>query len=1082
MLGGCGAHNGRKSLNILMFLASILLSSLFVSPDIQAQETRNVTPKKTEETTKTKDKPVLLAEKLPEMTVSLEGKPITAEVSRDKKGSVYVRAEPIFKALKDEFSYNVEKGALVVHRSQDGVVMELYTDTGIVKANGKALGKLSVYGQVSESAINLTPNAIAVLSGAIGHFGKDKTSIDFRLDPRLRVATGFEIFIEGVPLGHIEPGPKAVGSVMLLPLRPIAKALGHTVSLREGGAIVEVMRAQDSAEFTLNLETGLVKINDRPIGVTRDITYIDKTNLLLPLGTIESLTGTHIDVEPGSNRIEISLDDRLKGAIKPSISIDESAKNTPLTVETIELHVGTDQISTVTTDFRLKGINGRIRYETNDLPRSGAEIAPSWLSLDYALVKGGYGSIGDYAADLRELDGVGLRRIRGFSYTKQGQKGRWAVAAGVPATGSRQISKRQSRLSYSGLAGGVRYASRDGWEAGVSFKKDGLSDDKMAVLSAISGRLGRKGNKKINWDARADIGAFSGSQREKNLDVRVALNTRTRVSEAISIDAFASYDGAEFQRTVLADEARQAAQTPDTPTDPDFIPDTRKVGLDTLSIGAGAQMVARSNIGPMVRPAVAVRASLTKSGALSGKQSDKASKITNLGASFNTTLIKTNTSLSADVSSYRLRLADGTQKTGDEFTARVYQDTKYASARLRYTSTRREDEARDNRLDAQISAKPIRVPLPKDGRFSVAPSLAGSWGNTRNTISGGVVANLDSGDILGHKTKLTASLGVLQNFSGGEPDKKSDTFLTASIGRRLKLNKNMSLGLSYRNDLRGDQRLGIFLDGRFGFHEKRKFTQTKDGRGVLKGRVFFDKNRNGKHDEDEPGIGGVVVRIKNTRLALRTDSGGYFTIQNIKKGLQELQIDGRSLPLGYALAEGISTKATIREGFITDVPMPVVQRGQIRGFAFIDRNGDGKYEPSETRLEGARILLRELGEKNKTHEAWATSFGQFAFDDLPAAKYELTIKATNNAGSSPRQKPIIVDLAGSSDMMIKVSLAARPINKPESESHEANKDRASKVLASKDSVSDGDGRMTQTDAIPPPDIRKPEKYSGGPAP
>jgi len=260
----------------------------------------------------------------------------------------------------------------------------------------------------------------------------------------------------------------------------------------------------------MNLDTGLIRLRDNPIGISKDVAYIDPTNLLLPVSAIETLTGTHIDVGGGSNRIDITLDDRLKGAIKPTGSVDEAAKDTPFTPETLRFQLGPDTINTVEFEARAGRFNGRLRAEVPDLPDKGEELEPSWLSLDFAHVNGTTGSIGDYTADLRELDGVGLRRIRGVSVQKETEKGRWALAAGAPTVGARQISDDQSRLTFGGFAAGARYADKDGWEAGASYKTDNLSDDQMAVLSAISGRLGRKKDKKIQWDARVDAGYFQG--------------------------------------------------------------------------------------------------------------------------------------------------------------------------------------------------------------------------------------------------------------------------------------------------------------------------------------------------------------------------------------------------------------------------------------------------------------------------------------------------------------------------------------------------------------------------------------------
>jgi len=1023
----------------------------------ESAETKSIDPIAIEKT--------LIAELEPEFTVVLEGKAVTADVSKDADGGVYVRAEPIFEALNDEFEYNTDEGVLIVQRSQDGVVMELYTDTGIVKANGRALGKLQNFGDIAEGKINLTPNAIAVMSGAIGKIDEGEQQINFELDPRLKVATGFEMFVNDIPLGNLEPGPKAVGSVMLLPLHPIAKELGHNVQIIDGGASIKVRRSQDSAEFELNLDTGLVKLNGKPVGVTKDVTYIDKTNLLLPISAIEALTGTHVDILGSSSRIDITLDDRLKGAVKPGARIDDTVKSAPFVVEAIEFHTGTDTQNTASAEFSVQGFNGKVRYEIPDLPTNIAEAEPSWVSLDYAHVNGGYGAIGDYSADFRELDGVGLRRVRGASFTKETEEGRWALAAGVPVSGSRKISEDQSRLEFGGLAAGARYASKEGWEAGLSYKMEGASDDQMAVLSAISGRLGRGRDKPLTWDARADIGGFSGPARESNIDVRGSLNTRYEVNKNINIDAYASYDGAEFLRADLDEEDKQDAiqasqDSEDSNANQDgtqtLAPDVRVRGKDVFTYGGAVQIAARKDMGPLKRPAVSARYSKTTSGAFTG--SGAKTSVDNYGVSFNTSLQKVGTNVSLDFAGYQQKLPGGLTETGDQLTARILQDVKYATVRAQYSSIRKNDLPREERLDGQITAKPYKLGLPRDAALRVAPSVAASLSDKDTSVRAGVVANFDSGELLGKKTKMQASFGVLQNFSGEAGD-KSDTFLTVSIGRKLRLSKNLTLGMSYRNDLHGEQRVGVFLDGRFGLHEKRRFKTAKDGRGVLKGRAFFDKNRDGIKQDDEPAVGGALIRIKGTRLALRTDSGGYYTIQNIKKGLHDLRIDGRSLPLGFSLADDTATRASIYEGHITEINLPIVQRGQIRGFAYVDADGDGVYTKGEKRLEGAKLTLKNLEKSDAIFNVYSASFGQYAFDDLPAGRYEMVIAKTNAPDSAP-EAPVIIELTASNDLMLKQNIAAAPTQVTRAaEQNSEPKETGERIVGRKEEV-------------PPPDIRE----------
>ncbi len=971
---------------------------------------------------------IVIAEVDSTITVTLDGETLAStEVHRAENGGLYVNAMPIFTMLGDDVEYDDVSKALIVRRSQDGVVMELYTDTGIVKADGRALGKLPHFGEVSKDRLLLTSNAIAVLSGAAGKFDKEAQRFDFKLDPRLKVATGFEVFVNDISLVNLNPPPKSVGPVLLLPLLPIAQELGHDVRVLEGGQTIMVRRVQDSAEFKMNLDTGLITLRGNPIGISKDVAYIDPTNLLLPVSAIETLTGTHVTVSGGSNRIDIDLDDRLLGAIKPTGSVDEAAKNTPFTPETLAFHLGPDQINTVQLEARAGKFNGRLRYEVPDLPDAGAELQPSWLSLDFAHINGTTGSIGDYTADLRELDGVGLRRIRGAAIQKETKKGRWALAAGAPAVGATQISKDQSRLSFGGFAAGARYADKDGWEAGAAFKTDNLSGDQMAVLSAISGRLGRKKDKKFQWDARADAGYFNGPAREKSVDVRLSVNSRYDVTEAITVDGIVQYDGAEFLRSKLDAEDEQdritEALNPDGDKEEEaLIPDTRQRGLDQLTIGGSLRYAPRGDTGFLNNPAASLRVQHAKTGAFTNN--DIGSTITTMGATVATGLGNSGVSLSASATHYNLDYADDREgESGRQFTVQGYKQFDRATVRLRYQNDRKSGEMARHSLSGNISARALNLPMPKEASLSISPSLSGVISNDDERLNAGIIANFNSGDIFGKKTRVDASLGILQSVSGNQGS-ENDQFLTVALSRRFRLGKNMALGLAYRNNLKGDQRIGLTLDGRFDFNEKRKYRKTKEGRGVLKGRTFFDKNRDGQKQEDETSIPGVLVRIKGTRMVLRSDNAGYFTIQNIKEGLYEVQIDARSLPLGFDLSADVSTKVTIADGQISDVPMPIVQRGQIRGFTYVDENGDGEYNKGEERVEGATLVLKAKEEEFEDAKAYSSSFGQFAFDDLPAGEYEVS-SVTNEKAGIFADESITINLADAKDMMMRISLPVR---------------------------------------------------------
>lgn len=999
------------------------------NPDIPAIEA----PVKTINTT-------LIVEIDTSITVTLDGETLeSTEVHRSDKGGLYVNAMPIFQALNNDFEYDDVSKALIVRRSQDGVVMELYTDTGIVKANGKALGKLKHFGEVSEGRFILTPNAIAVMSGANGRFNKKSNEFEFKLDSRLKVATGFEIFVNDIALGNLNPAPKSIGPVLILPLLPIAEALGHDVRVLDSTGEVFVRRAQDSAEFKLNLNTGLVKLRDVPYGISKDVTYIDQTNLLLPVSAIETLTGTNISTSEGGTRIEVVLDERLSGSIKPLGSVDDEAKDTPLTLETIQFSAGPDVINTVDVDFRVKRVNARLRYEIPDLPTSVAELEPSWLSLEYAHLNGVSGTVGDYSADFRELDGVGIRRIRGISANKVTDKGRWALTAGVPTQGAVRISNDQSRLTYGGLAAGGRYASRKGWEAGLALKRDNLTDDQMAVLSAISGSLGRKKDKKFQWDARADVGVFDGPVRDKPVDVRGSVSGRYDVNESVTVDTFVQYDGVEFLRTNLDNEDREDTITetlnPDVqlPENDAFIPDTRVRGADNLTLSGSVRYSPSKDIGFLNNPAASIRAQTSTTGVTVG--SETAVTTRSVGASVATSIAQTGVSVSLDANVFDQSFAGDPENDsfGQSFGARAYKQFERFTVRAQYQNSNVKGQGVQQSANVNVTARSFNVPLPKDAGLSLAPSVSAGWTPESQSLRGGIVANFDSGDLLGRKTKLNASLGVLQSVAAGSNARgqtRTDKYLSVSVARRVAIGKNMALGLAYRNNLSGSQSIGLQLDGRFDFNEKRKYKQTLDGRGVLKGRAFVDENRDGIQQEGEPAVPNVLVRLKSTKLALRTDRSGFYTVQNVKVGLYDVVVDGRSLPLGYALSADVMTRATIYDGQITDVPLPIVQRGQIRGFTYVDDNGNRAYDKGEERIDSVSLNLKglETDDAAKTL-AVSTSFGQFAFDDLPDGEYTVTATSQPKLGLTAGEG-VTLNLSDYDRLMAKIAIPvtrAKPV-------------------------------------------------------
>ncbi|MEP6341869.1 MAG: SdrD B-like domain-containing protein [Maricaulaceae bacterium] len=971
------------------------------------------------------------------INIKLDGEDLQSGlVHRSDEDGLYFDAIPVFKALENTYVYNAEVGVFNFERSQDNAKFSIRMKDGLVAANGKPVGKLPHFGEISDGRILLTANALAFLTGTSAKYDKENRVFDFRLDPRLKIATGFNIFVEDVALQELNPEPRSVGSVLLLPLLPIAEELGHDVIILDGGTSVRVKRSQDSAIFTLNLDTGLVSLRERPFGLVEDAALIDRTNLLLPTNAIEALTGTHVEVVTGTNRINILLDDELKGGAIPDARVSDVLSETPFTPESVNFLLAPDRVNRLNFTFHKGHYNGRVRYEIEDLPSNAAELEPSWLSLDFRRSNGIYGSVGDYSSDLRELDGVDIRRIRGVSVVKETDKGnRWALAAGLPESGRRAISDNQTRSTFSGIAAGARFASKNGWEAGLAVHSDTLNKDHRAVLSAISGSLGRNHIKNVQWTARGDVGLFSGPTRERGIDARGAVSGRYNWKNTVSLDLGLDYQGVEFQRNTIIDREEREAEaelidelngdeTVDVVENP--VEDNQIIGQDVLSQRVGINYT--PNIGSKVisDPTVSLRFSRTDNGLTSGRETGNVvdTKSLSVGTSFP----QIGLSIGGNIIDNNVKFNDGTDsRQSRQYTVLASKSFDWVDLKAQYqkNQSNETDDVDQLVLTANFNVdRKFKLPLPKEGLFTVSPSVSAGQSNGRNSVRGGLVANYDSGNIFGKKNQVKASFGVLQSindFSNGETSK----FLTVTAAREINFGKNLSLGLSYRNNLKGNQRIGLELRGGYRLNEPRRYTKTHEGRGVLKGQAFLDKNYDGIRQPNEPGAGGVILRIKRSGLALRSDSQGYYTIQNIKEGLHSVAVDSRSLPLGFGLPDEKEFKATILEGHVSSLDIPIIQRGQLRGFTFIDEDEDGEYDKGETRVEGVKLSLVNKTDSVNTN-ATSSSFGQFAFDDLKPATYEILVAEKGGPGYEGGTR-LEVELDAATFDLKKIAIALKPL-------------------------------------------------------
>lgn len=162
--------------------------------------------------------------------------------------------------------------------------------------------------------------------------------------------------------------------------------------------------------------------------------------------------------------------------------------------------------------------------------------------------------------------------------------------------------------------------------------------------------------------------------------------------------------------------------------------------------------------------------------------------------------------------------------------------------------------------------------------------------------------------------------------------------------------------------------------------------------GSVSGRIFNDLFlRNEMSAGEAPGLGGVRLTLRPIssaalmRQSLSQTAGpdGRYEFRNLPPGDYLLEIDAASTPIDFSPPAKRSWPVAIfpLQGFYLDIPF-AAQRA-LSGTVFIDRDGDGRFNPErDETVAGARVFAGQV-------EALTNQRGTFILRNLPAGKLEL---------------------------------------------------------------------------------------------
>lgn len=875
--------------------------------------------------------------------------------------------------LGDELHIDEQGQRVRYRRSRDGAYFELDTKSGEVIANEQSAGFLAEVSLIDLKLGLFPSNAVQVFSGL--HIKRDDENgvIGLTLDKRLQFVTGFELYVNGELLPYVNPEPRSLGHVLLLPIRPIIEELGSELRVSADRTTLTVVRKQDTAEISLNMTTGLVFIDGKPVGTAPNMAYADRNQLMLPREALASLTGTYVTLLPGSRRINVDLDDDLARIIHPGDTIRGRARAEGAKIDSVEAFVDTRQTASATVKGHYKDYNMTLDYATPTTAGDDA-FTPDWLKLSAQSIDGWRVSVGDQDTHKRELDGVSVSHLKGIYFSNSVDAGILVGTLGQAQSGRRELDGGDTVPTFSGSAAGLRFAQHNGdFEAGVALRNDSEKGYKAVVASTYK---------------RTDKPDFSLGELYQRTDVALGLydyndktspgghfawDARLEPNDKLSLSARTDYSSSAVVAGIVDD---------------DEVTDSAKLA-DSLTYGVGATLRQGQNTFYSLNHNRSLKSIFE--GAEDGEK--YWSEATSLGVSL--------LPFQSRYSPWTYLAWDQTSAGDQESVRRITGQTVWGFGQYSLLAKHVDQEAEINGkswlTSLELSREPWQRFFEKNSSLSLSPR-ANAWKSDANLHANmGALLAFSSGRLLGKRTRLGMSYGrnlgvtVMKDIDSEDSDEEKVSIIDGSdyFGATLnyRFNRLLKLSSSYYSDLDGHDESYASVSAYYEFNPPRRLKNTQDNAGLLMGQVFLDENFDGIQQENERGVANSRVVIQGTPIGLNTDHNGRFTIQNLPVGIYRIKADISRMPLGYITMPGTVPAVKIGDARITEIAVPLTKGSQLSGVVYIDKNYNGELDKSDQRLENIGLEL------NNGAEAASTVFGQYTFDFLPPGKYTLSVQS-----------------------------------------------------------------------------------------
>ena len=180
--------------------------------------------------------------------------------------------------------------------------------------------------------------------------------------------------------------------------------------------------------------------------------------------------------------------------------------------------------------------------------------------------------------------------------------------------------------------------------------------------------------------------------------------------------------------------------------------------------------------------------------------------------------------------------------------------------------------------------------------------------------------------------------------------------------------------------------------------------------GAIGDTVWFDLDRDGVEDPNEPGIPGVTMILKdelgNVLETTVTDGDGMYLFTGLTAGVYNVCVDVTTLPPG--LEQTGDPDGTLDDETQVNLGPPDDELGADFGYAepptgtigdtiWLDLDGDGVEDPNEPGIPGVTVLLKD-DNGNVIDTMVTDADGMYLFEDVEAGIYTICVDETTLPG------------------------------------------------------------------------------------